>query len=293
MKNDKFEDLVLLVYNYVSIYKPDLENPNLHIALLDKFVYGDNRILKFIKNGFNLPYFSTNEYPEYNKLIFVVWNMLRGLSYDEAVNGLSGLNIVEIHLYTNIMDSQEQCDECEGDGNVSCSWCDGDGVVPCDYCTNGTIDCEDCDGTGEIEDETCSTCQGGGELKCNECDGEGEEACSSCDNGNVDCEICDNGMIGKEGYTTVTMSAVKLLVEMQSQSKDFLEKIQSGDLKNVEDISNAFENTLFYRNLISNENGMLKLSSNEDSVEYTNEDFEQLNINDGDIFNIKIYPFTH
>ena len=293
MKNDKFEDLVLLVYNYISIYKPDMENPNLHIALLDKVVYGDNKILNFVKNGFNLPFYSANEYPEYNKLIFVVWNMLRGLSYDEAISRLSTLNIVEIYLYTNIMQSQEECEECYGDGNVSCSWCDGDGVVNCDECTNGTIDCEDCDGTGEIDDEPCSTCEGGGKVRCGDCDGDGEISCSWCDNGMVDCDNCDEGMIEQEERTTVTMSAVRLLVEMQSQSKDFLEKIQSGNLKNVEDISSVFEKTLFYRNLVNNENGMLRLSSVEDKVDYTNEDFEELNINTGDIVDIKIYPYTH
>lgn len=297
MKNDKFEDLVLLVYNYISIYQPEMENPNLHISSLDKFVLANRKILNFVKSGFNLPYGFTHQQSQYNKLIFVVWNMLRGLSYDEAVNRLSDLNIVEIKFYSNIGQSKEECPECDGRGEITCDNCGGEGSIACNNCfESGSVNCDDCGGDGEIDGESCSTCETTGEVTCDECEGSGDISCDWCDgNGENDCDECVDGMVDNEGYTSVTRTLAKLLVDFKSQSKDFLEKIESGNLKNLDEISKNFENTLFYREYrenTSNDNGMLKLSIYEDTVDYENEDFEELNINDGDILSIQIYPYT-
>ena len=294
MKNDKFEDLVLLVYNYISIYQPEMENPNIHITLVDNFVLRDRKILNFVKLGLNLPYGMTQQQSEYNKLIFVVWNMLRGLSYEEALNRLSNLYVVEISFYSNIRQSQTECSECDGRGKITCDNCGGDGSIACNDCfETGSVTCYDCGGDGDIDGEACSTCETTGEVTCDECEGSGDTSCDWCDgNGEIDCDECLDGEVDQEGFTSVSKTLVKLLVDFESTRKDFVEKLQSGNLKNLDEISKNFINTVFYRENASNENGMLKLSGYEDTVDYEDDDFEELNINDGDILAIQIYPYT-
>lgn len=56
------------------------------------------------------------------------------------------------------------CESCgpESEGRVDCDTCDGDGEITCDHC-NHSHECEDCDGFGEYD---CDTCNGTGYLKC-------------------------------------------------------------------------------------------------------------------------------
>jgi hypothetical protein len=52
----------------------------------------------------------------------------------------------------------------------------------CEECTDGEIDCDDCEGTGEVTDDfdetkkqECETCSGNGTVECENCDGSGED----------------------------------------------------------------------------------------------------------------------
>lgn len=50
----------------------------------------------------------------------------------------------------------EECDECEGTGQVPCGRCGGDGT--CRHCE---AECGTCDGDGDV---ACKHCRGAGEL---------------------------------------------------------------------------------------------------------------------------------
>jgi len=46
--------------------------------------------------------------------------------------------------------------------------------VDCDTCEgSGTVECVNCDGTGDDYDDDCYNCDGTGEMSCNYCNGEG------------------------------------------------------------------------------------------------------------------------
>ena len=66
--------------------------------------------------------------------------------------------------------------------------------------TCGGIDrCDDCDGSGVIDDEDCNSCDGEGDVTCDQCDGEGtivvgdkEKTCKRCSGAGIyKCDRCD------------------------------------------------------------------------------------------------------
>ena len=52
----------------------------------------------------------------------------------------------------------DECDECNGTGDVPCDYCDGTGYTECEHC-GSEIDCKHCDGEGTL---VCSICKGEG-----------------------------------------------------------------------------------------------------------------------------------
>ncbi len=109
----------------------------------------------------------------------------------------------------------EECDECEGDGEITCDECDGDGEITCGDCDGeGDFTCEECDGEGTLN-TYCEPCDAVGEIRvdceecgdgvvreglvfveCEECDGTGEDGdgkqCKTCEGEmQVKCEGCD------------------------------------------------------------------------------------------------------
>jgi hypothetical protein len=109
------------------------------------------------------------------------------------------------------------CDECYGNGIIDCNECDSAGLIKCDECDGKKtkkVTCDECDGDGVISDEniTCNTCNGNGmvDYECDECAGSGEVDCDNCsgrgdlecDNcsghGGHNCEYCDDGTISSD-----------------------------------------------------------------------------------------------
>lgn len=71
---------------------------------------------------------------------------------------------------------------------LTCSACDGEGEIDCDECGgSGDVECEDCSGEGKTKDgETCTECTGDGTMDCTECY-DGSYECSNCNgSGEVD-----------------------------------------------------------------------------------------------------------
>lgn len=85
---------------------------------------------------------------------------------------------------------QHQCNECNGTHYVDCDECDGSGEIYIE-----PDDCDECDGEGKF---TCDICDGEGKIvnahgvkvSCDECDGDGTIVCDACDL-YVDCPVCD------------------------------------------------------------------------------------------------------
>ncbi len=78
-----------------------------------------------------------------------------------------------------------QCQRCHGLGHESCPQCHKKGVIPCTQCRgsqeiqgpNGQQQCPQCQGQGDI---SCSLCQQRGEVQCRICKTKGETTCTAC-----------------------------------------------------------------------------------------------------------------
>lgn len=99
----------------------------------------------------------------------------------------------------------KECVSCNGTGRYTCQNCDGDGECPecdsgwytCDECGgDGTVDCPECNGSGNYIDESCKYCEGTGYIrdkKCRHCGGSGQfvRICKRCDGcGRIRCGTC-------------------------------------------------------------------------------------------------------
>ena len=85
---------------------------------------------------------------------------------------------------------EETCSNCRR-GEVDCTNCHS-GKVDCYDCEGSGLDddneCNTCDGSGEV---SCDECDGSGEVSCDECGGSGDVSCEECGGDcNIDCE-CD------------------------------------------------------------------------------------------------------
>jgi hypothetical protein len=105
--------------------------------------------------------------------------------------GFASLFITQGEMY------KQECEWCQGAGNVDCSYCDGDGIVPCENCeSRGEVECSSCDGQGVTyqhgEEEECEECQGTGKETCSDCAGEGNTTCNQCSGSAIQaCDDCD------------------------------------------------------------------------------------------------------
>ena len=58
-------------------------------------------------------------------------------------------------------DDMIECETCQGTGEVDCDECDGSGTHTCPRCDQEDGECEECDGDGQVE---CPTCDGNGVI---------------------------------------------------------------------------------------------------------------------------------
>ena len=89
-------------------------------------------------------------------------------------------------------EGEVDCNRCHGEGRVDCSTCDGEGEVECSKCEGDCkVECNTCDGSGKVDGEDCAECDGSGKVECDKCGGDGRMDCNDCYNGSVDCSYCD------------------------------------------------------------------------------------------------------
>jgi hypothetical protein len=141
-------------------------------------------------------YLSNFEASSLLKLIIYIYSYKNTGSFKLSDNMLNKLGFASLFITQGEMYKQE-CEWCQGAGNVDCSYCDGDGIVPCENCeSRGEVECSSCDGQGVTyqhgEEEECEECQGTGKETCSDCAGEGNTTCNQCSGSAIQaCDDCD------------------------------------------------------------------------------------------------------
>ena len=130
------------------------------------------------------------------KLIFYCFSYAKTHSFEFADEKLNEIAFAVL-FYNTGNTYKEECDDCNGNGEVPCEECDGNGRVECETCDgSGEEECPECDGIGAIEVgddelEDCEECKGEGVTTCSDCAGEGQTECNNCNYGNQTCHTCD------------------------------------------------------------------------------------------------------
>jgi hypothetical protein len=139
------------------------------------------------------------------ELIFYCYSYSETDSFKLADKMLNNIGFAVL-FYNTGNHHREECDKCNGNGEVSCHHCDGDGYIQCDNCDGtGHEECSECNGTGEVEEDgemvTCPNCKGDEVVTCDECAGDGTVECDYCRGGQESCEHCDGqGEIETDDY---------------------------------------------------------------------------------------------
>lgn len=115
------------------------------------------------------------------KLVFLIFSYKTEGNFDLGYRMINSLGFANLFM-TEGVTYNEECDYCNGDGDITCDTCGGDGKIRCRACDGiGEVRCEDCDGDGEDDEgNECKECQGGGRVECEYCDGRGEYTCEDC-----------------------------------------------------------------------------------------------------------------
>jgi len=79
---------------------------------------------------------------------------------------LLGKIITKLEAKILCTDAYADCEECEGEGEITCDTCEGEGTVERDGWSND-LECHTSD------DATCPDCEGTPVKQCCACDGEG------------------------------------------------------------------------------------------------------------------------
>jgi hypothetical protein len=217
------------------------------------------KFMSDVKN--NMEYFSKYDEKDYIKIVFYIHSILETGGFEWGDGMIKNSWVGNYFEFGEDDFAMEECDNCNGNGDVSCDDCDGNGSIPCEICdSSGSIQCTDCDGVGEDDDgDTCSNCAGEGVIDCENCEGDGNTTCDSCNgNSTESCQECDgSGEVESSKltyYNTTFVTWDKQLVNMFMNSFE-LEKPTS------------------IQNLLSevNQDKMLKLCTTVDQAEFKTE----------------------
>jgi hypothetical protein len=176
-------------------------------------IYGSVLTFQSENPDYFVPTFTANDTI---KLVYYIYSLKKTDGFDFAEKIIPELQLAQFFDYNKVSVHQENCDNCDGDGNETCQYCDGNGQISCDSCEGegevdcnvcdgeGNTECSECEGEGDIEGETCDNCSGKGEVECDSCGasgrktcgncgGDGYESCDECNgNGSINCDYCDS-----------------------------------------------------------------------------------------------------
>lgn len=179
--------------------------------------------------------------------IFVAYNLLSGDSDSTALDKSRRIYMIDLKQKTSEeYFPDEECDYCDGNGEVSCQECDGHGEIECSHCDgSGQISCEDCEG------EECSLCDGDEFIKCSDCDGDGSDTCSDCyGDGKFECPECD-GVGEVEGSEEVIDIQYSTIITQDESLTEGIElRLDNDDSESIDSLLNRFKGQIMITNVI-------------------------------------------
>ena len=170
------------------------------------------------------------------KGLFVAYNLLNGDDDNTALRKADTIYTIDyVQSEGDEYYPDENCENCDGMGEIECEDCDGLGYDDCGNCEgSGNEECGNCDGAGVDEyDDECNYCEGEGNTQCYDCDGDGTIDCNTCEgSGNRECDECEGG--GEvEGsiekidieYGTIITQSTEMIEELNRRTDDEREEI--------------------------------------------------------------------
>ena len=211
------------------------------------------------------------------RLSYIIYFISEGDDFKTAQNKSNNLYMFDFISVEDIKYTEEECEECYGDGTIECSWCDGDGEEDCTECDNTTTsdegdeeECDECNGKESVE---CSNCSGDGNVECSNCDGEGriesEEEMVSIDENKW---VFNSPILAKKLQNEIennyrTDSSIYAILD------DFKNQVYYLGYTNSEETLNDLENNLDITDITTNDvilRGIRKLSSSEPYISLSN-----------------------
>jgi hypothetical protein len=102
---------------------------------------------------------------------YFIWSVNPNYSLQEILSKLPDVGLL-YSFEADFYPQRVECEQCDGSGDIDCENCEGGGMV----------ECPDCDGAGvDDEGDTCAECNGAGEVECSWCNGRGAEDCGECE----------------------------------------------------------------------------------------------------------------
>jgi hypothetical protein len=160
--------------------------------------------------------------------------------YDRIEYNMFTIELVEVYNTepevdcTECHNGREECDNCDGQGDILCTICDGSGEEDCRYC----------DGSGMDEDsgEECDMCEGDGKQTCEECNGTKYESCNYCNgNGEYTCGYCEgSGQVESKDKSEIVYTD---FVSWSGRWKMFFAGIKHHEQIDYEDSNNFYNNS--------------------------------------------------
>ncbi len=139
------------------------------------------------------------------RIIYIVFLMQEGMTYDEAFKNTERIYYITIDDVDGISEEEETCNDCNGSGRIGCDYCEEDGIEVCDSCGG---DGKDSDG------DDCWECSGSGETDCDRCDGDGKVECEDCGGDGVIKTGENIYIISTSNWLTINYDSYKKLLDM-------------------------------------------------------------------------------
>ncbi len=179
--------------------------------------------------------------------IFVAYNLLSGDDDTTALSKTRSIYMIDmVQKMSEEYYPDVECDYCDGNGEVSCESCGGDGEIECSDCDGaGQISCEDCEG------EECSLCDGDEFIKCSDCDGDGSNTCRECyGDGRFECPECQGGGETEGSEEVINIQYSTITTQDESLAEGISERLNNEDLGSIDELLKNYIGQIIVTNVI-------------------------------------------